>query len=87
MQLEIDELISIDDKSILVLGCMFGATFFIIMLQLRAHAAAAAVWLLRFRDGRKSTARAVAYPCCMCAEPWIWLNGKLVALRVSNRSW
>ena len=87
VHLEIEELISSDMKAILMLGCMVCATFFFIIFQLRAHAAAAAVWLLRFRDGRKSTARAVAYPCCMCAEPWIWLNGKLVALRVSNRSW
>ena len=43
VQLEIEELISIDIKAILMLGCMVGATFFIIMLQLRAHAADAAV--------------------------------------------
>ena len=68
VQLEIEELISIDIMAILMLGCMVGATFFIIMLQLRAHAADAAVWLLSMRDGIKSTAHAVAYLCCMCCE-------------------
>ena len=43
MQLEIDELISIDMKAIMMLGCMIGATFFFIIFQLRAHAADAAV--------------------------------------------
>ena len=37
------ELMMIDDNSILVLSCMVGATFSFIMLQLRAHAADAAV--------------------------------------------
>ena len=55
MQLEIDELISIDMKAIMILGCMIGATFFFIIFQLRAHAAAAAVWLLSLRDERKSS--------------------------------
>ena len=50
---------------------MVCATFFHIMLQLRAHAAAAAVWLLSVRDGLKSTAHAVAYPCRMYCEQWI----------------
>ena len=59
MHLEIDELISIDMKAIMMLGCMIGATFFFIIFQLRAHAADAAVWLLCLRDGRKSTAHAV----------------------------
>ena len=52
VQLEIAQLISIDIKAILMLGCMIGATFFIIIFQLRAHTAAAAVWLLSLRDGR-----------------------------------
>ena len=39
VQLEIAQLISIDIKAILMLGCMIGTTFFSIMLQLRAHAA------------------------------------------------
>ena len=43
VQLEIEELISIDIKAILMLGCMVRATFFFFMLQLRAHAADAAV--------------------------------------------
>ena len=43
VQLEIEELISIDINAILMLGCMIGATFFFIIFQLRAHAAAAAV--------------------------------------------
>ena len=68
MQLEIDELISIDMKAIMMLGCMIGATFFFIIFQLRAHAADAAVWLLSMRDGIKSTAHAVAYLCFLCCE-------------------
>ena len=60
VQLEIEELISSDMKAILTLGCMVCATFFFFMLQLRAHAADAAVWLFCFRDGRKSTMPAVA---------------------------
>ena len=71
VHLEIEEIISSDMKAILMLGCMVCATFFFIIFQLRAHAAAAAVWLLRICDGRKSTARAVAYPCCLCAKPWV----------------
>ena len=71
VHLEIEELISSDMKAILMLGCMVCATFFFIIFQLRAHAAAAAVWLLRFRDGLNSTAHAVAYPCCMCCEQWV----------------
>jgi hypothetical protein len=43
VQLEIEELISIDINAILMLGCMVRATFFIIIFQLRAHAADAAV--------------------------------------------
>ena len=43
MQLEIEELISIDMKAIMMRGCMIGATFFFIIFQLRAHAADAAV--------------------------------------------
>ena len=68
VQLEIAALISIDINVILMLGYMVRATFFFIILQLRAHDADAAVWLLCLRDGRKSTAHAVAYPCCMCTE-------------------
>ena len=45
--------------------------FFFIMLQLRAHAAEAAVKLLSWRDELNSTAHAVAYPCCMCCEQWV----------------
>ena len=55
VHLEIEELISIDINAILMLGCMVRATFFIIIFQLRAHAAAAAVWLLSLRDKRKSS--------------------------------
>ena len=66
--LEVAELMMIDDNSILMLCCMFGATFYFMILQLRAHAADAAVWLLSMRDGIKSTAHAVAYLCCLCCE-------------------
>ena len=64
VQLEIEELISIDIMAILMLGCMVGATFFIIMLQLRAHAADAAVWLFCLRDERDVTTPAVEHMCC-----------------------
>ena len=43
VHLEIEELISSDMKAILMLGCMVRATFFFIILQLRAHDADAAV--------------------------------------------
>ena len=43
VQLEIAQLISIDIKATLMLGCMVRATFFFLMLQLRAHTADAAV--------------------------------------------
>ena len=43
VHLEIEELISSDMKAILMLGCMVCATFFFIIFQLRAHAAAAAL--------------------------------------------
>ena len=62
--LEVAELISIDDNSILMLSCMVRATFFIIMLQLRAHAADAAVWLFCLRDERDVTTPAVEHMCC-----------------------
>ena len=68
VQLEIVELISIDIKAILMLGCTVTATFFHLKLQLRAHAAEAAVKLLSWRDELNSTAHAVAYPCCTCTE-------------------
>ena len=68
VHLNIAALISIDINVILMLGYMVSATFFFIILQLRAHAADAVVWLLCLRDGRKSNAHAVAYPCCMCTE-------------------
>ena len=71
VHLEIEELISSDMKAILMLGCMVTATFFHLKLQLRAHAAEAAVWLLSVRDGLRSTAHAVAYPCRMYCEPWV----------------
>ena len=69
--LEVAELISIDDNSILMLSCMVRATFSFMMLQLRAHAAEAAVKLLSWRDGFNITAHAVTYPCCMCCEQWV----------------
>ena len=65
------ELMMIDDNSILMLCCVVGATFYFIMLQLRAHAAEAAVKLLSWRDGFNITAHAVTYPCCMCCEQWV----------------
>ena len=43
VQLEIAQLISINIKVILMLGCMARATFFFLIFQLRAHAADAAV--------------------------------------------
>ena len=70
VQLEIAQLISIDIKAILMLGCMIGATFFITMLQLRAHAADAAVWLFSLRDARDATTDDVAYTCCRHVERW-----------------
>ena len=70
MHLEIDELISIDMKAIMMLGCMIGATFFFIIFQLRAHAADAAVWLFSFRDARDATTDDVAYTCCRHVERW-----------------
>jgi len=71
VHLEIEELISIDINAILMLGCTVTATFFHLKLQLRAHAAEAAVKLLSWRDGFNITAHAVTYPCCMCCEQWV----------------
>ena len=65
------ELMMIDDNSILMLCCMVGATFYFIMLQLRAHAADAAVWPFCLRDGRDASTAAVAYTCCRYVELWV----------------
>ena len=70
VHLNIVALISIDINVILMLGYMVRATFFFIILQLRAHAADAAAWLLSLRDGREATMPAVAHPCCSCTERW-----------------
>ena len=81
------ELMMIDDNSILMLCCMVGATFYFIMLQLRAHAAEAAVCLFCLHDGRDATTAAVAYPCCRCVERWAQFNAVFFTVSSSYRSW
>ena len=44
------------------------------MLQLRAHAADAAVWPFCLRDGRDAASHAVADPCCRHVERWAQFN-------------
>ena len=85
--LEVAELMMIDDNSILMLSCMFGATFSFIMLQLRAHAADAAVCLFCLRDGRDATTAAVAYPCCWYDERRAKFNVVFFTVSSTNRTW
>ena len=85
--LEVAELISIDNNSILMLSCMVRATFSFMMLQLRAHAAEAAVCLFCLRDGRDATTAAVAYPCCWYDEQWAQFNVVFFTVSSTNRTW
>ena len=87
VHLEIEELISSDMKAILMLGCMVTATFFHLKLQLRAHAAEAAVCLFCLRDGRDATTAAVAYPCCWYDEQWAQFNVVFFTVSSTNRTW
>ena len=77
----------IDDNSILMLCCMVGATFYFIMLQLRAHAADAAVWPFCLRDGRDASTAAVAYTCCQYDERWAQFNVVFFTVVSSYRTW
>ena len=77
----------IDDNSILMLCCMVGATFYFIMLQLRAHAADAAVWPFCLRDGRDATAAAAEYPCCRYDKRWAQFNVVFFTFSSSYRTW
>ena len=81
------ELMMIDDNSILMLCCMVGATFYFIMLQLRAHAADAAVWPFCLRDGRDASTAAVAYTCCQYDERWAQFNVVFFTVVSSYRTW
>ena len=74
MQLDVEKLISMDDKVIQMLAGTLRARFFNLNFSMTLTLLKQLFWLLSLRDGRKTTMLAVVHPCCLCSERWVPYN-------------